>query len=135
MAELTLEATLENLEKVLGFVEEQLKTNECSVKKLMQIQIAVEEIYVNIVHYAYQTETGMVTIGVCVGGNPVQATITFIDRGIPYDPLAGEEPDTTLSAEERKIGGLGIFIAKKSMDDVKYVYSQGQNILTIWKSL
>lgn len=129
------ELTLENLEKVLGFVEGQLKTGGCSVKALMQIQIAVEEIYVNIVHYAYQTETGMVTIGVCVGGDPVQAAITFTDRGIRYNPLANEDPDTTLSAEERKMGGLGIFIVKKSMDDVKYVYSQGQNILTIWKSL
>ncbi|MGN0305617.1 MAG: ATP-binding protein [Lachnospiraceae bacterium] len=134
MVELTLEATLENLEKVLGFVEEQLEANGCSMKALMQVQIAVEEIYVNIVRYAYQKETGMATIRVCVGGDPVQATITFIDRGIPYDPLASEDPDTTLSAEERKIGGLGIFMVKKSMDDVKYAYSQGQNILTIQKS-
>lgn len=135
MAELTLEATLENLEKVLGFVEEQLKTNGCCAKALVQVQIAVEEIYVNIVHYAYRTETGMVTIKVCIGGKPVQAAVTFIDRGIPYNPLSNEDPDTNLSAEKRKIGGLGIFIVKKSMDDVKYVYSQGQNILTICKSL
>lgn len=135
MKELTLEATVENLEKVLGFVEEQLEANGCPMKVLMQVQIAVEEIYVNIAHYAYQTETGIVTICVRVGGDPVQVTITFIDRGIPYDPLAREDPDTTLSAEKRKIGGLGIFMVKKSMDDMKYEYSQGQNILTIRKSL
>jgi anti-sigma regulatory factor (Ser/Thr protein kinase) len=120
---------------VLSFVEKQLEEHDCPVKALMQLQIAVEEIYVNIAHYAFKTPKGMATIRVSVGGEPVQVTITFIDNGIPYDPLKKADPDTTLSAEERQIGGLGIFMVKKSMDDVKYVYSKGQNILTIRKSL
>jgi anti-sigma regulatory factor (Ser/Thr protein kinase) len=61
--------------------------------------------------------------------------ITFIDNGIPYDPLAKADPDVTLSAEERQIGGLGIFMVKKSMDDVKYEYLDGHNILTLKKGL
>lgn len=135
MAELTLQASLEKLDEVLAFVEESLEKNECPMKVLMQVQIAVEEIFVNIAHYAYDSEQGMVTIRVEVGGDPLQVIITFIDQGIPYDPLKKEDPDVTLSAEERKIGGLGIFMVKKSMDDVKYEYTDGKNILTICKKI
>ena len=135
MAELTLQASLEKLDEVLAFVEESLEKNECPMKVLMQVQIAVEEIFVNIAHYAYDSELGMVTIRVEVGGDPLQVIITFIDQGIPYDPLKKEDPDVTLSAEERKIGGLGIFMVKKSMDDVKYEYTDGKNILTICKKI
>ena len=135
MAELTLQASLEKLDEVLAFVEENLEKNECPMKVLMQVQIAVEEIFVNIAHYAYDSEQGMVTIRVEVGGDPLQVIITFIDQGIPYDPLKKEDPDVTLSAEERKIGGLGIFMVKKSMDDVKYEYTDGKNILTICKKI
>ena len=95
----------------------------------------MEEIYVNIAHYAYESEMGMATIRVEVGGEPLQVKITFIDNGTPYDPLKKADPDTTLSAEARQIGGLGIFMVKKSMDDVKYQYIDGQNILTISKKL
>ena len=135
MAELTVQASLEKLDEVLAFVEESLEKNECPMKVLMQVQIAVEEIFVNIAHYAYDSEQGMVTIRVEVGGDPLQVIITFIDQGIPYDPLKKEDPDVTLSAEERKIGGLGIFMVKKSMDDVKYEYTDGKNILTICKKI
>ena len=135
MAELTLQASLEKLDEVLAFVEENMEKNECPMKVLMQVQIAVEEIFVNIAHYAYDSEQGMVTIRVEVGGDPLQVIITFIDQGIPYDPLKKEDPDVTLSAEERKIGGLGIFMVKKSMDDVKYEYADGKNILTISKKI
>ena len=135
MAELTLQASLEKLDEVLAFVEENLEKNDCPMKVLMQVQIAVEEIFVNIAHYAYDSEQGMVTIRVEVGGDPLQVIITFIDQGIPYDPLKKEDPDVTLSAEERKIGGLGIFMVKKSMDDVKYEYTDGKNILTICKKI
>ena len=135
MAELTLQASLEKLDEVLAFVEENMEKNECPMKVVMQVQIAVEEIFVNIAHYAYDSEQGMVTIRVEVGGDPLQVIITFIDQGIPYDPLKKEDPDVTLSAEERKIGGLGIFMVKKSMDDVKYEYTDGKNILTICKKI
>ena len=135
MAELTLQASLEKLDEVLAFVEENLEKNECPMKVLMQVQIAVEEIFVNIAHYAYDSGQGMATIRVEVGGDPLQVIITFIDQGVPYDPLKKEDPDITLSAEERKIGGLGIFMVKKSMDDVKYEYADGKNILTISKKI
>ena len=135
MAELTLQASLEKLDEVLAFVEESLEKNECPMKVLMQVQIAVEEIFVNIAHYAYDSGQGTATIRVEVGGDPLQVIITFIDQGVPYDPLKKEDPDVTLSAEERKIGGLGIFMVKKSMDDVKYEYADGKNILTISKKI
>ena len=101
----------------------------------MQVQIAVEEIFVNLAHYAYGSEQGTATIRVEVGGDPLQVIITFIDQGVPYDPLKKEDPDISLSAEERQIGGLGIFMVKKSMDDVKYEYKDGKNILTISKKI
>ncbi len=102
---------------------------------MMQVQVAVEEIFVNIARYAYDSDDETVTIRVEVGGTPTQAIITFIDHGIPYDPLKKEDPNITLSANERQIGGLGIFMVKKTMDDVKYEYSNGKNILTIFKKL
>ena len=135
MAELTLQASLEKLDEVLAFVEENMEKNECPIKVLMQVQIAVEEIFVYIAHYAYDSGQGTATIRVEVGGDPLQVIITFIDQGVPYDPLKKEDPDVTLSAEERKIGGLGIFMVKKSMDDVKYEYADGKNILTIIKKI
>ena len=115
MEELTLQATVENLDRVLAFVEEKLESKQCSMKILMQVQVAVEEIYVNIAHYAYESEIGMATIRVEVGGEPLQVKITFIDNGTPYDPLKKEDPDTTLSAEDRQIGGLGIFMVKNGI--------------------
>ena len=135
MSELTLEAKTENLDKVLSFVDGHLEEQECPMKTQMQIDIAVEELFVNIAHYAYNPEVGPVTIRVEVQKEPLAVTITFIDHGVPYDPLAKEDPDITLSAEERQIGGLGIFMVKKSMDDIAYEYKDGQNILYIKKKI
>lgn len=135
MKELELEAKVENLSEVLAFVDEQLEAADCPMKIQMQIDIAVEEIFVNIANYAYAPEIGTATVRVEVMGDPPSVDITFIDKGIPYDPLAKADPDVTLSAEERQIGGLGIFMVKKSMDDVKYAYLDGHNILTIKKGL
>ena len=135
MKELELEAKVENLSEVLAFVDEQLEAADCPMKIQMQIDIAVEEIFVNIANYAYAPEIGTATVRVEVMRDPPSVDITFIDKGIPYDPLAKADPDVTLSAEERQIGGLGIFMVKKSMDDVKYAYLDGHNILTIKKGL
>lgn len=135
MRELEIEAKTENLPEVLAFVDEQLEAADCSMKIQMQIDIAVEEIFVNIAHYAYSTETGSATVRVEIMGEPPAVDITFIDGGVPYDPLAKADPDITLSAEEREIGGLGIFMVKKSMDDVVYKYLDGHNILTLKKGL
>ena len=135
MKELTTEATLENIGKVTDFVNEQLETVNCPMKAQMQIDIAIDELFGNIANYAYHPEVGSATVRVEVTESPLAVIITFIDNGVPYDPLAKEDPDTTLSAEERKIGGLGIFMVKKSMDHISYEYKNGQNILRIKKNL
>lgn len=133
MKELSLEARIEDLDRVLAFVDEQLEALDCPMKAQMQLDVAVEELYVNIAHYAYAPSTGPATIRVEGESDPPGVRITFLDRGVPYDPLAKEDPDVTLSAEERPIGGLGIYMVKKSMDDVAYEHRDGQNILCIRK--
>ena len=135
MKELTVAATVENIEVVTDFVNEQLEALDCPMKAQMQIDIAIDELFGNIAHYAYNPEVGSATVRVEVIEDPLAVTITFIDNGVPYDPLAKADPDTTLSAEERKIGGLGIYMVKKSMDDIIYEYKDGQNILKIKKYL
>ena len=134
MKDITVDATLDNLEVVRNFVSEELESQGCSMKVMMQIEIAVEEIYVNIVHYAYNPEVGKATIRCEVTDNPMQVIIQFLDSGMPFDPLAKADPDITLSAEERGIGGLGIFMVKQSMDEVNYEYVEGKNVLTIKKT-
>ncbi|MBR4981326.1 MAG: ATP-binding protein [Lachnospiraceae bacterium] len=135
MKDITVDATLDNLEVVQNFVSEELENQGCSMKVMMQIEIAVEEIYVNIVHYAYNPEIGKATIRCEVTDDPMQVIIQFLDSGVPFDPLAKEDADITLSAEDRQIGGLGIFMVKKSMDEVSYEYKEGKNVLTIRKVL
>lgn len=135
MAELTVLASLAHLGQVMDFVEEQLEDTGCGMKTLMQVQMAVEEIYVNIASYAYGSSQGMVTIRMEVEKEPGQVVITFSDRGIAYNPLEREDPNITLSAEERPVGGLGIFMAKKSMDSMKYEYQDGENVLIMRKIL
>jgi anti-sigma regulatory factor (Ser/Thr protein kinase) len=135
MKELTIEASLENMETVTAFVDEQLESLGCPMKAQMQIDIAIDELFGNIVHYAYNPEVGPATVRVEVQQEPLAVVITFIDHGVPYDPLAKDDPDTTLSAEERQIGGLGIYMVKRSMDEIAYEYKNGQNILTIKKAL
>ena len=135
MKELTVEAKVENLDEVIEFVDSQLEIYDCPMKIQTQIDIAVEELFVNIAHYAYKPETGSATLRVEVQEVPLSVIITFIDSGIPYDPLAKPDPDITLPAEEREIGGLGIYMVKKSMDNISYEYKDGKNILTIQKNL
>ena len=135
MDELEIEAKVENLDEVLAFVDERLENAGCPMRTQTQIDIAVEEIFVNIASYAYQPGTGNARIGVLVSEDPLAVTIRFIDSGMPYDPLAKEDPDVTLPVEERPIGGLGIYMVKKSMDEVLYEHKDGCNIFTIKKLL
>ena len=135
MKELTVEAKTTNIEAVTDFVNEQLEALDCPMKAQMQIDIAIDELFGNIAHYAYNPEIGQATVRVEVVEDPLSVVITFIDNGVPYDPLAKADPDTTLSAEERDIGGLGIYMVKKSMDEIAYEYKDGQNILAIKKNL
>ena len=135
MKELTIAATVENIGAVTDFVNEQLEALDCPMKAQMQIDIAIDELFGNIAQYAYHPEVGEATVRVEVVENPLSVIITFIDGGVPYDPLAAADPDTTLSAEERTMGGLGIFMVKKSMDEITYHYENGKNILSIRKKI
>ncbi len=135
MKELTLAATIENIEKVTDFVNAQLEEIDCPMKAQMQIDIAIDELFGNIAHYAYNPETGPATVRVEVTEKPISVIITFIDHGVPYDPLKQEDPDISLSAEERSIGGLGVFMVKKTMDEISYEYRDGKNILRIRKKM
>ena len=133
--ELTVDATLDNLRLVNAFLEEHLEEADCPLKAQMQISVAAEEIYVNIAHYAYAPETGTATLRLELQEEPPAVTLTFLDSGIPFNPLDRTDPDVSLPAEEREIGGLGIFMTRKSMDDLRYAFRDGQNILTLTKRL
>ena len=130
MNELIIEAKLENINAVLDFVDERI--NDCSQKIQNHIRIAVDEIFSNIAHYAYHPEVGGVTVRVVVNEN---ITIEFEDSGAAYDPLSAENPNIKQTAEEREIGGLGIFMVKNLMDSVKYRREGNKNVLTIQKRL
>ena len=135
MRELTVEAKLDHLDEVLAFVDSSLEEMECPIKAQMQIDVAVEEVFVNIASYAYTPGTGSATLQIETEQDPPAVAITFIDSGVPFDPLLKPDPDVTLPAEERQIGGLGIYMVKKSMDSMEYERRDGKNILKIKKHL
>ena len=145
-------AVLDNLSKVLESVDAQLDAADCSPKIRMQIDIAVEELFVNIANYAYVPDTGDADILIeitdsCPIPEDCQEDISDIDRsgnwlrvtlsdsGTPFNPLLKEDPDVTLSAQDRRIGGLGIFMVKKSMDYMYYEFKDGKNNISICKKL
>ena len=128
-------AKTEALTDVLGFVEEMLETYECSMKVQMAVCVAIEEVFVNIAHYAYGEGEGDVSLQISFDEKEREVTFRLSDQGIPFDPLKKPDPDVTLSAGEREIGGLGIFITKKTMDMVTYAYENGENILTMMKKI
>lgn len=132
MKELTIEAKKENLTDVLAFVDGVMEEEGCPLKVQMKVDVAVEEIFVNIASYAYGDGTGnaLIRAGKTAGD---LFEITFVDEGVPYDPTAKEDPDVSLSVEERPIGGLGIFLAFRVMDEVRYEYAEGRNCLTLRK--
>ena len=107
----------------------------CPEKTKTQINIAIDELYGNIASYAYGEGSGEVTVAVDYDSDAGAVSISFQDEGKPFNPLESGDPDVTLSARERKVGGLGIFLVRKSMDDVRYEYRDGKNILTIRKTL
>jgi len=131
--ELSIPAEVEKLPELLAFLEQQMEKAGCPMKVQMQISVAAEEVFVNIANYAYAPGKGIATVRMALREDPATAIITFIDRGTPFDPLKKEDPDVTLSAEEREIGGLGIYMTKKTMDEVLYEYKGGQNRLTLVK--
>ena len=134
MKELAVPAEINQLQDVLAFLETALTENGCSVKTQMRICLAAEEIFVNIANYAYAPGKGTAVVRVSFLDDPRRAVVSFADTGVPFDPLKKADPDVTLSAEEREIGGLGIFMIKKTMDDMQYEYKDGHNILTLIKN-
>ena len=135
MTEQTFPAKIEALSDVLGFVDRMLEGYACPMKIQTAICVAIEEVFVNVAHYAYGDGEGDMTLG--IGFDEESRTITFrmTDNGVQFDPLKKPDPDITLSAEEREIGGLGIFIAKKTMDQVTYAYENDENVLTMIKKI
>ena len=133
MKELAVDAVLGNIDRVIDFIIEELERNNLTDIMLNEIAIAAEEVFTNIANYAYTEETGKVRL--CVDINDNELRITFEDSGKPYNPLDTPEPDITLSAKERPIGGLGIFMVKKIMDTVQYRYENCINQLTMIKDI
>ena len=131
MTEKIFPAEIKELASVLVFLEEELDKVQTNPKLMVTFAIALEELFVNVAHYAYPESHGTVKISIDTSGDSI--IIQLADSGIPFNPLAKPDPDVTLSAEERKIGGLGIYMVKKSMDSVVYEYKDNQNILTISK--
>ena len=131
----TFPAKTEVLPDILGFVEETLEGYGCPMKIQMAVCVAIEEVFVNIAHYAYGDSEGDMRLGIGFDKDTNAITFRMADRGIPFDPLKKPDPDITLSAEDREIGGLGIFITKKTMDSVSYAYENSENILTMIKKI
>ena len=131
----TFPAKTEALPDVLGYVEQVLEEFECPMKIQMALCVAIEEVFVNVAHYAYPGGEGNVTLGVGLDEESRVLTFRMADQGVPFDPLKKPDPDITLSAEEREVGGLGIFITKKTMDSVVYAYEKDKNILTMTKKI
>lgn len=134
MKELTVEAIVEQIETVMEFVNAELEKLDCPMKARIQLDIAIDEIVSNIAYYAYGEKTGTVTVRIEALQEENGVQLMFLDSGVPYDPLTRQDPDISAEIEERKEGGLGIFLVRKTMDDMKYEYKDGQNCLTIRKS-
>ena len=132
--ELNLEASDENLDRVLDFVDGYMERYGCDQSVQLAVDVAVEELFVNIAHYAYTPDRGSARVGLEIR-EPRTIIISFTDQGKQYDPLAKPDPDLTLPVEERPIGGLGIYMVKQSMDKVTYTYENKSNILTIQKNM
>ncbi|MBR2824041.1 MAG: ATP-binding protein [Clostridia bacterium] len=135
MKDITLKARIDNIPKVTAFIDGELEALECSVKAQMQIDVAIDELFGNIARYAYGDEEGDATVSFDFDADTRTALITFADWGKPFDPTAAAAPDISTPAAERRIGGLGIFLVRKTMDDMRYAYRDGKNILTVRKKI
>lgn len=133
MKELKLDAVIENIPQVTEWIDEELEALDCPMKAQMQIDIAIDELFSNIARYAYSPEVGQATVRIETEEDPLAVVITFLDHGIPFDPLKRDDPDVTRTLADREVGGLGIFMVKKTMDEIRYEYKDGQNILSIKK--
>ena len=133
--EITVDSLTGNIDVITAFINEELEAHECAPKARVQIDIAADELFANIVHHAYASSVGTATVRVAVSEEDRTARITFIDSGAPFDPLSAPEPDISLPVEQRGVGGLGLYLVKKTMDDLVYEYKDGKNNVTIVKSI
>lgn len=134
MKQLTVDAKIENLEMLTDFIRDELIRHQCPKATITQISVVTDEIFTNISEYAYTPDSGSAYVGVDVDDKARTITLSFRDSGSRFNPLQMEEPDITLPASERPIGGLGIFMVKKMMSSVSYDYVDGFNVLTAKKS-
>lgn len=135
MKEMTIEAKTENLPVVTAWIEKALEEIDCPMKDQAQIDVAIDELFGNIAHYAYAPGTGEATVRFTFDTDTRTVSISFVDGGIPFDPLSQAAPDINAPAEARAVGGLGIYLVRKTMDRVDYRYADGKNILTIQKRI
>ncbi len=135
MASITLPATIKSIEFATDFLVGMLERAACPMRAQTQLCIALDELMSNVARYAYVRSKGDITLSVEILDDPRRVVVTLTDSGIPYDPLQKEDPDVSLSADERGIGGLGIFIVKRSMDELSYEYKDGKNVVTIVKKI
>ena len=135
MTSKTFPARTDALADVLGFVEEMLESFDCPMKTHIALTVAIEEVFVNVARYAYGDGEGDVTLDIGYDEGSRSITFCMTDSGVPFDPLQKPDPDITLSAAERELGGLGIFIVRKTMDTVTYAYENGRNKLTMSKTM
>lgn len=133
MEELRIDASMENVDRLISILDERLEAVDCPMKAQLQLDVAVEEIFGNICQYAYGQASGEAIVRMNI--TEQEANITFIDEGAPFNPLEKEEPDVEMEAMSENVGGLGIFMVKESMDAVTYECIDGKNHLTIVKYL
>lgn len=134
-SEITLEAQLESVQQAIDFVAGELDTSPCDSNARYQLLTAVDEIASNVARYAYAPGTGNMTIRFALLEDRSVAEVTFVDWGVAYNPLEADEPDVTLGARQRKLGGLGIFVVKKTMDEMEYERIDDMNVVRIRKRL
>lgn len=135
MRRIIVPANDEDPAPIVEFIEEQLAGHDFPAKAFFQIQVAIEEVFVNIVRYSGLAPAGTVEVQCEVLDDPSRAVVRFIDAGVPFDPLTSDDPDISPEGNMEREGGLGIFMVKKMMDDVSYAYEGGKNVFTITKNL
>ena len=128
-------AVVDSIPEVTDFVNAELEAVGCPMKAQIQIDVAIDEVFSNIANYAYGAGTGEATVRFETMDAPRSVRLTFIDTGVAYNPLEAPDPDVTLAADERQMGGLGVYLVKKTMDDVSYEHVDGRNILRITKNI
>lgn len=135
MKEWSFPARTDSIPELTALIDTELEAVSCPLKNRMQLDVITDEVFSNICRYAYGSGAGDASVCFRFDGEKNEVSLTFRDRGIPYDPLESPEPDVTLSAEEREIGGLGIFLVKQLADGVRYERDGDTNVLTVTKKL